>query len=143
MPVTRSLIAAVAALSGVTGVAVASVRGDRPADDPERPTGTIAVRAVPAHEGAGPARIVVTRQPGAPARFHWATRPGTATAGEDFEAGGGVVQFRAGERARTIEIPISADEQREGAETFDVRLEMLPGLTGPAAPVGTTVIIRD
>ena len=143
MRLNHTIIAAAVALSAVTGVAVAGVGGQEPSDDPDHPTGTIDVRAEPVREGAGPARIVITRPPGAPARFSWRTQAGTATAGEDFDAAAGIVQFRAGERARTLEIDVADDERDEGTETLDVRLDIAPGMTGPAASATTTVTIAD
>ena len=143
MRLNHTVVAAAVALSAATGVAVAGVEGDPPADDPDRLTGTVDVRAVPAREGDGTARIVVTRAPGAPARFRWGTQDGTATAGEDFDAAGGLVQFRPGERSKTLTVDVADDGRDEGTETVDVRLDVAPGLTGSAAPAITTLTIRD
>jgi hypothetical protein len=140
---SHSIIATALALSAVTGVAVAGVVGDEPQDDPDVPTGAVEVRAEPVREGAGPARIVVTREPGAAARLSWATRPGTATAGDDYDAATGLVQFRAGEHTRIVEVPVDADGRAEGAETFDVRFDVLPGLNTAAKTAVTTVTILD
>jgi hypothetical protein len=143
MRLNHTLIAASVAITAVTGVAIASVGGSEPADDPDRPTGSVSIQAEPVQEGQGAARIVVTREPGAPARLRWATEPGTASAGEDFESATGVLQFHPGEHRRIIEVGVRDDGRAEGAETFDVRLDVLPGITGPVKTEVTTVTITS
>jgi hypothetical protein len=142
MRLKQTVIASALALSAATGVAVASVGGDEPADDPERATGAVTARAEPVREGAGTARILVTREAGAPARLTWATRPNTAAAGADFEPARGLVQFEPEERTTVLEVEIRADDVPEDAETFDVRLDAAPGVDAAMKPAVTTVVIR-
>jgi Calx-beta domain len=143
MRLKQTLIASALALSAATGVAVASVGGDEPSDDPEQPTGAITARAEPARESAGRARVLVSREPGAVARLSWSTHDGSAVAGDDFDDAAGVVQFRSGERTKVVEVQIADDGRSEGAETLDVRFEALPGLNAGTEPAVTTVVIRD
>jgi chitinase len=141
--IAHPLIAALLAVSAVTGVAIAGVGSSGPADDPEQPTATVEARGVPVREGAGPARVVVTRPPRAPARFRWSTADGTAAAGEDFTAATGLLQFRPGEDRKVVEIDVAADDRAEGAETFDLVLDVPPGLPGADQSAVTTVTILE
>lgn len=57
-----------------------------------------------------------------PVRVEYATADGSATAGEDYEATSGTLVFEPGETQKSVEVPVLADDVREGAETFEVRL---------------------
>ena len=52
----------------------------------------------------------------------YATRDGTATAGEDYTATRGTLAFAAGETEKTVEVPILDDALDEGEETFTLKL---------------------
>ena len=55
------------------------------------------------------------------------TRNGTATAGEDYTRTRGTLTFAAGERRKTISVPILDDVHDEGRETFSLKLHNARG----------------
>ena len=52
----------------------------------------------------------------------YGTDDGTATAGEDYEAASGTLDFAPGEMTKTITIVIKGDKEVEGKETFFISL---------------------
>ena len=68
----------------------------------------------------------------------YATSDGTATAGEDYTATSGTLTFAAGERVKTVPVPILDDSHDEGHETFSLRLSNLVGVrAGDLEATGT------
>jgi chitinase len=68
----------------------------------------------------------------------FATRDGTALAGQDYDAASGTVTFAAGETTRTITILIDGDTTEEAAEQFTVALANAAGASiGDASAIGT------
>ena len=57
----------------------------------------------------------------------YATADGTAKAGEDYTATSGTLTFAAGERVKTVSVPILDDGHDEGHETFSLRLSNVAG----------------
>ena len=57
----------------------------------------------------------------------YATADGTATAGEDYTATTGTLTFAAGERVKTVSVPILDDGHDEGHETFSLKLSNVAG----------------
>ena len=57
----------------------------------------------------------------------YATADGTAKAGEDYTATSGTLTFAAGERTKTVNVPVLDDSVDEGEETFVLRLSNLAG----------------
>ena len=57
----------------------------------------------------------------------YATADGTAKAGEDYTATSGTLTFAAGERVKTVSVPIHDDGHDEGHETFAFRLSNVEG----------------
>ena len=57
----------------------------------------------------------------------YATADGTATAGEDYTATSGTLTFAAGERTKTVSVPVLDDAVDEGSETFTLRLSNATG----------------
>ena len=57
----------------------------------------------------------------------YATADGTAKAGEDYTATSGTLTFAAGERVKTVAVPILDDGHDEGHETFLLRLSNVAG----------------
>jgi 6-phosphogluconolactonase (cycloisomerase 2 family) len=80
-------------------------------------------------EKAGSARVAVTRSGGLASgvSVEYSTADGTATAGADYGAASGTLNFGAGETVKVVTIPIQDDSVAEGNETFGLAL---------AAPVG-------
>jgi RHS repeat-associated protein len=92
---------------------------------PGYPQITIGDRIV--DEKDGTVRVPVSLSAAAPTtiRVSWRTEDGTATAGEDYEGGSGVLTWAAGQSARQfITLPIIvAGENKPVTETFFVQLE--------------------
>jgi hypothetical protein len=64
-----------------------------------------------------------------PVTVNYETNNGTATAGSDYTAVSGALNFDRGEIVKTIRIPIHGDQAPENAETFSVRLFGAKGAT--------------
>ena len=60
-------------------------------------------------------------------RVDYATADGTAKAGEDYTATSGTLTFAAGERVKTVAVPILDDGHDEGHEQFVLRLSNVRG----------------
>ena len=70
----------------------------------------------------------------------YATADGTAKAGEDYTATSGTLTFAAGERTKTVNVPVLDDAHDEGEETFVLRLSNLSGArAGDLEATGTIV----
>ncbi len=67
-------------------------------------------------------------------RVEFQTEEGTATEGKDYKGSGGTITFQPGEGMKQIIVPLIADEEVEGEESFRVVL------TNPGA---NTVVMRD
>jgi hypothetical protein len=68
------------------------------------------------------------------------TTNGTARAGEDYLATQGTLVFKAGEKARTVDVRVVGDARVESDETLTVTLSNPAGLTlGTATATGTIV----
>ena len=69
---------------------------------------------------------------------NYATADGTAKAGEDYTATSGSLTFAAGERVKTVRVPLLDDAIDEGEETFTLRLSNAKGArTGDGEATGT------
>ena len=64
-----------------------------------------------------------------------ATADGTATAGSDYTTTSGTLTFAAGERSKTVSVPITDDSLEDEGETLTLRLSKAPL---PAASVRTS-----
>lgn len=73
----------------------------------------------------------------------YATADGTATAGIDYTATSGTVDFAPGQTQRDIVVPLSSDAVAEPNKTFTVTLGIAAGNAATTAPSVSTVTIRD
>ncbi|MBK9216039.1 MAG: VCBS repeat-containing protein [Chloracidobacterium sp.] len=74
-------------------------------------------------ENGGNAVITVTRSDSAAASsVHYATSNGTATAGQDYTAVSGTLNFAIGETSKTFNVPITNDAAAESNETVNLTL---------------------
>jgi CSLREA domain-containing protein len=103
--------------------------------------------AAPAYvvtENGGSAVVVVTRTGSTvgPLTVGYATRDGSATAGGDYAATAGTLNFAAGEASQTLFVPIREDNLTEGNESFAIDLSN-PGGAELGAVSKATVTIAD
>jgi hypothetical protein len=100
---------------------------------------------ITAGEGAGSARVTVTRRnPTGATTVNYSTANGTAVAGTDYTPASGTIDFAPGEVAKTISVPLIDDTTDEPNKTFDVTLSLPPGAEALLAlNPKTTVTIAD
>ena len=96
------------------------------------PVPTLAINDVSVNEAAGTATFTVTLSAasGQAVSVNYATANGTATAGQDYTATSGTLNFAAGQTTQTITVAITNDLVFEGSETFNINL---------TAPVNATI----
>ena len=114
-------------------------------DDDVPSHATIAdVRVTEGNSGTTDAVFTVTLSPAAsnPSSVQWSTSSGTATAGSDFTAAAGTLNFAAGESQKTIAVSIIGDALYEPDETFTVALTNPVNLIVDRA-VATGTIVND
>ena len=66
--------------------------------------------------------VTLSRAASGTVTVDYATRDGTATAGEDYTFTGGTLTFAAGELGKTVSVPLLDDAVDEGEETFTLKL---------------------
>src|SRR5262249_42554006 len=102
-------------------------------DDDVAQPGTLqfGTSAYTVNENQGTATITVTPTGGSdiPVSVNYATSDGTATAGSDYTASSGTLNFAVGETSKTFTVPIIDDTTVEGDETVNL---MLSNPTGGA-----------
>lgn len=74
---------------------------------------------------------------------NYATANGTATAGSDYSATSGTINFAAGETAKTVTVAVSGDTTAEPAETLTVSLSAPSGATVARATATGTIVDDD
>ncbi|UCS93781.1 gliding motility-associated C-terminal domain-containing protein [Echinicola marina] len=87
--------------------------------------------------GTSTLRFTVSLDAPAPAggaTVDYATSDGTATAGSDYTAISGTLNFAAGETSKTIDVSVNRDTEVEGSETFTITL---------SNPTGTGVVLDE
>ena len=96
-------------------------------------------------ENGGLLTITVTRTNGSSGAVsvNYATTNGTATAGSDYTAGVGTLNFADGETSKTFTVTILNDTVVEGNETFTIALSSPTGGAVLGSPTTTTVTITD
>ncbi len=107
--------------------------------DNDPPQVRFAAERFPAGEGDGQGLLTVllSAASGRPVSVAYAASNGTATAGLDYVAVTGVLEFPPGETARSLAIPILDDALDEATETVEVRLHSPTNavLVPPAAAI--------
>src|SRR5262249_32491209 len=96
-------------------------------------------------EAAGTANVVLERRNGSDGRVtvNYHTTAGSATAGQDYTAVTGTVEFLPGETQKTVQVPILNDSLIEGNETFTFTIESPTGGATLITPATGTVTITD
>ena len=107
-------------------------------DDDEPPT--ISIADASGGESDGPLMFAVSldRPSGLPVTVDFATAPGSAVAGEDFEAASGALTIPAGDMSGMVVVNVVADDVHEATETFSVMLSgAMYGTLADATATGT------
>lgn len=96
-------------------------------------------------EAAGSITLTVNRVSGTDGAVgvNYSSANGTASAGSDYTATSGTLNFANGQASATFQVPISDDAAVEGAETFTLTLASPAGGAVLGAPVMVTVTITD
>jgi hypothetical protein len=96
-------------------------------------------------EAAGSITLTVNRVSGTDGAVsvNYSSANGSATAGSDYTATSGTLNFANGQASATFQVPISDDVAVEGAETFTLTLASPAGGAALGAPVTVTVTITD
>jgi hypothetical protein len=130
-PVTHTLIGTVPTLIGMSAAVVNLVGVD--------------ATAITAGEGAGAARVTVTRRnPTGGVSVQYSTANGSAVAGTDYEPTSGTLDFAPGEVAKTISIPLTDNTTDQPNRSFELDLSLPPGAPALLAlNPKTTVTIAD
>ena len=92
----------------------------------------VSVADAEAQEGVDAAvsfAVTLSRAASGAVEVDYATRDGTAMAGEDYTATRGTLAFAAGETSMTVEVPLLDDALDEGDETFTLKLTGARGAT--------------
>ena len=71
--------------------------------------------------------VTLSRPASEPVTVDYATRDGSARAGEDYAAASGTLTFVAGESSKTVEVAVLDDAHDEGEETFVLALSNASG----------------
>ena len=71
--------------------------------------------------------VTLSRAPSSTVTVDYATADGTATAGSDYTAVNGTLTFAAGEREKTVSVPVLDDAHDEGSETLTLTLSNASG----------------
>ena len=105
----------------------------------------LSAAAYAVNENQGTATITVTRTGGSEGAVSvaYATSNGTATAGSDYTATNGVLNFAAGEVSKTFTIPIINDTAIEGLETVNITLSNPTGGATLGGQVTSTLTITS
>jgi hypothetical protein len=95
-------------------------------------------------EAAGSVTLAVTRTGSTTmtSNVGWRVEGGSATPGSDYTAASGTVTFAPGETSKQVVVPITADAQLEGSESFTVR-RVDPQGASSLGNAATTVTIAD
>ena len=97
-------------------------------------------------EGAGAAvafTVSLNRAAADEVAVDYATRDGTATAGEDYTATRGTLTFAAGETEKTVSVPVLDDSVDEGRETFTLKLTGARGAAIADGEATGTIVNTD
>lgn len=107
---------------------------------------SLTIEGALAGESAGVAELTLrlSRASELPVDVAYATEPGTAAAGSDFEARSGRLSFAPGETEKTLRVPIAADSADEPDEAFTVVLSAPEhAVLGPDAQATVTIADDD
>ncbi|WP_218933777.1 Calx-beta domain-containing protein [Rubripirellula lacrimiformis] len=141
--VTLSNATGGAALGGVTASTVTIVDNDNTVPVPG--VFSIAPETVSVNESDGTATFTINRSTGSDGAVtvNFATANGTATAGSDYTANSGTLNFADGELSKTVTVAITDDADDEPNETFTVSISSATGGATLGAVTTSTATIVD
>jgi len=87
--------------------------------------------------------VTLSAASGLPATVGYATVDGTATAGSDYTAASGTVNFAAGETSKTVTVAVTGDLNWEASETFSLALSAGSGASVAAGTSATVTLTND
>jgi hypothetical protein len=94
--------------------------------------------------GAAQVQVIRTGSAESPDAVDFATSDGTARAGRDYTSTSGTLVFAAGERLKTISVPLFNNDARDGDRTFNVTLSNPVGARlGSIAHAVVTILDDD
>jgi Ca2+-binding RTX toxin-like protein len=133
MPVTHTLIGVLpSSLVGMSG-AIDNIVG-------------VDATAITAGEGAGTARVTVTRRnPTGGVSVQYSTANGSALAGTDYQPTSGTLDFAPGEVAKTVSIPLTDNTADQPNRSFELDVSLPPSAPALLAlnPRTTVTIVDD
>lgn len=133
-------------LYNATGAAIAKNVGTATIVDNDAPSGTpiVSVADLVVDEASGEVvlTVILDRPSAGVVTMDFATRNGTATAGQDYSNLSGSLSFGPGETVRTVRVPLLDEALAEGSESFDLVLSNLSGAT-TLDPTGTVTIAAN
>ena len=114
-------------------------------DEPEPGTLRFDAATYSVDEDAGTAAVTVVRGGGSSGAVSvdYATSDGTATAGSDYTATSGTLEFADGQTTRTFSVPITADDRDEPDETVNLTLSNPQGGATLGARRNAVLTIED
>jgi hypothetical protein len=122
-------------VTNVTGATVSDGQGQGTiVNDDTPPSPAASVNDVAIAEGNGGVTylnftVTLSFAPTGPVTIDYSTANGTATAGSDYLAVAGTLNFAAGETVKTVSVPIIGDTVPEDTETFTLNLSNASGAT--------------
>jgi large repetitive protein len=127
------------------GAIVDRGRGEVVIVDDESVLSVANVSVVEGNQGTTDALFTVAVAPPLPLKLtvDYATVPGTATPGADYEPVTGTLVIPAGAASATIPVPVVGDGELEGNETFELTLSSLDNAVLGDAVAGATILDDD
>jgi hypothetical protein len=139
-------------LTGASGAVVADDSGactitdddaSTPGEVPELRIGDVSVPEGVADTTPATVTVVLDQASTVPVTVRWATEDGTATAPDDYTAGGDELAFPPGQTSAQITVPVVGDRASEQDETFAVRLSEAGNATIADGSAVVTVVNDD
>ncbi len=130
-------------LSSPTNATIATAAADGTIIDDDDPPAFSVAGGAGVEGGAVEFGVTLAGSSSRAATVSYATRDGTAVAGEDYGAASGTLTFAPGETSRTVPVPLLDDGLPEPAETFAVTLSSPTNATIATATADGTIIDDD
>ena len=113
-------------------------------DDDAAPTWSVADAGAAESDGQIQFTVTLTGATALPATVSWATSPGSATAGDDYQTSNGSLTYQpGGARGMTATVGIMEDDLYEGVETFSLNLSGPTNATLASASATGTIDDND